>query len=221
MTKVVVRNPFPIIDRDSFLTPFDKMFDEIVGKSFPEINQQVGVNPFQGTAYPKVNVYEYEDKVGIVAEIPGLDKKQLNIEVEEGVLTISGDKHGIHKEDGAKVLRRELKASSFKRQFELGELLDGDSISANFKDGVLSISVPKIEPEKPKKHTVKISYQMKFITVNDGLYVIRGTVLADKVTNISTNELKKRYSLADTVLRNGDTFYICMKVIDVEFEDIN
>ena len=61
---------------------------------------------------------------------------------------------------------------------------------------------------------------MKFITVNDGLYVVRGTVLADKVTTISTNELKKRYSLADTVLRNGDTFYIFMKVIDVEFEDI-
>ena len=61
---------------------------------------------------------------------------------------------------------------------------------------------------------------MKFITVSDGLYVVRGTVLADKVTTISTNELKKRYSLADTVLRNGDTFYICMKVIDVEFEDI-
>ena len=61
---------------------------------------------------------------------------------------------------------------------------------------------------------------MKFITVNDGLHVVRGTVLADKVTTISTNELKKRYSLADTVLRNGDTFYICMKVIDVEFEDI-
>ena len=61
---------------------------------------------------------------------------------------------------------------------------------------------------------------MKFITVNDGLYVVRGTVLADKVTTISTNELKKRYSLDDTFLRTGDTFYICMKVIDVEFEDI-
>jgi len=62
---------------------------------------------------------------------------------------------------------------------------------------------------------------LKFITVNDDMYVIRGTVLADKVTNISTNDLKKQYSLADTVLRNGDTFYICMKVIDVEFEEIN
>ena len=61
---------------------------------------------------------------------------------------------------------------------------------------------------------------MKFITVNDDMYVIRGAVLADKVTNISTNELKKRYGLADAVLRNGDTFYICMKVIEAEFEDI-
>ena len=85
-----------------------------------------------------------------------MDKKQLNIEVEEGILTISGDKHGIHEDDGAKVLRRELKASSFKRSFELGELLDGENISASFKDGVLSVDVPKIEPEKPKKHTVKI-----------------------------------------------------------------
>ena len=157
MTKVTFHRGFPVIDRDSFLTPFDRMFDEIVGKSFPQINEQVGVNPFQGTAYPKVNVYEYDDKVGIVAEIPGLDKKQLNIEVEDGVLTVSGDKHGVHEDDGAKVIRRELKSSSFKRSFELGDLLDGDNISANFKDGVLSISVPKIEPEKPKKKFVKIS----------------------------------------------------------------
>ena len=157
MNKVVVRNPFPVIDRDSFLTPFDKMFDQMIETHFPSVVQQVGVKPYQGSAYPKVNVYEYEDKVSIVAEIPGLDKKQLNIEVEEGILTISGDKHGICEEDGATVLRRELKASSFKRSFELGELLDGDNITANFKDGVLSISVPKTEPEKPKRHTVKIA----------------------------------------------------------------
>ena len=61
---------------------------------------------------------------------------------------------------------------------------------------------------------------MKLITVNDDLYVIRGTVLVDRVINITTDTLKKRYSLADTVLRNGDTFYICMKIIDAEFEDI-
>ena len=156
MTKVAFHTGFPIIDRDDFLTPFDKMFDQIVQTQFPDITKSVGVKPYQGSAYPKVNVYEYDDKVGIVAEIPGLDKKQLDVSVEEGVLTIAGDKHSAFENEGAKVLRRELKQSSFKRQFELGDLLDGDNISAKFKDGILSVSVPKIEPEKPKRHTVKI-----------------------------------------------------------------
>ena len=155
MTKVTFRK-FPVLDRDSFLTPFDRMFDDIVGKSFPEINQQVGVNPFQGTAYPKVNVYEYDTKIGVIAEIPGLDKKDLNVEVEEGVLTVSGEKSHGFDEGKAKVLRRELKHSSFKRQFTLGEQLDGDNISANFKDGILSIEIPKVEPALPKKNIVKI-----------------------------------------------------------------
>ena len=157
MTKVAFRTNIPFFDRDTFLTPFDKMFDSMVESQFPDIVKSVGVKPYQGSAYPKVNVYEYDDKIGIVAEIPGLNKKQLNVDVEDGVLTISGDKHSTFEEDGAKVIRRELKQSSFKRSFELGEQLDGDNIAANFKDGVLSVSIPKIEPEKPKKTFVKIS----------------------------------------------------------------
>jgi HSP20 family protein len=157
MTKVAFHTGIPFFDRDTFLTPFDKMFDSMVESQFPDIVKSVGVKPYQGSAYPKVNVYEYDDKVGIVAEIPGLNKKQLNVDVEDGVLTISGDKHSTFEDDGAKVIRRELKQSSFKRSFELGEQLDGDNIAANFKDGVLSVSIPKIEPEKPKKTFVKIS----------------------------------------------------------------
>jgi|TARA_B100001113_G_scaffold350574_1_gene347979 HSP20 family protein len=156
MTKVVF-NRVPVISRDEFLTPFDRMFDTIVENSFPEINKQIGVKPFSGTAYPKVNVYEYDDKVGVIAEIPGLDKKDLSIDVEEGVLTISGNKHGLFDDEGAKVIRRELKHSSFKRQFALGELLDGENIKASFKDGLLSVEIPKVEPALPKKHSVKIS----------------------------------------------------------------
>ena len=156
MTKVAFHTGIPFFDRDTFLTPFDKMFDQMVESQFPDITKSVGVKPYAGSAYPKVNVYEYDDKVGIVAEIPGLDKKQLEVSVVDGVLTISGDKHSAFENDGATVLRRELKQSSFKRQFELGELLDGENIKASFKDGILSVSVPKVEPEKPKKHTVKI-----------------------------------------------------------------
>ena len=157
MTKLVAKNNHvPFFDRDSFLTPFDKMFDTLFETNFPEVVRSVGVKPFEGTAYPKVNVYEYDDKVGIIAEIPGLDKKDLKIDVEEGILIISGDKHGLFDDSGAKVLRRELKGSSFKRQFELGEQLDGENIKASFKDGLLSVDIPKVEPTKPKKLSVKI-----------------------------------------------------------------
>lgn len=155
MTKLTF-NRGPFIDRDEFLTPFDKIFDTMFEQQFPEVVEQVGVTPYQGAAYPKVNVYEYDDKVGIIAEIPGLEKKQINVEVEDGVLTISGDKHSVWDEAKAKVLRRELKQSSFKRSFTLGEQLNGDKISANFKDGVLSIEIPKSVPEKPQKHSIKI-----------------------------------------------------------------
>jgi len=157
MTKVAFRTNIPFFDRDTFLTPFDKIFDQMVEAQYPDITKSVGVKPYQGSAYPKVNVYEYDDKIGIIAEIPGLNKKQLNVEVEDGVLTIAGDKHSTFENDGAKVIRRELKQSSFKRSFELGELLDGDNINASFKDGILSVSIPKMEPEKPKKTNVKIS----------------------------------------------------------------
>ena len=111
MTKFVINHKVPVIGRDEFLTPFDRMFDQIINTQFPEIEKQVGVKPFSGTAYPKVNVYEYDTKVGIIAEIPGLDKKDLKIDVEDGILIISGDKHGLFDDDGAKVLRRELKGS--------------------------------------------------------------------------------------------------------------
>ena len=153
MTKVFV-NPRHL-SRDEFLTPFDKVFDTMMEQAFPSFKEDVGVSFNQG-AYPKVNVYEYDDKIGIVAEIPGLDKKNVSVEVEDQVLTIAGDKHGFE-DNGAKCITRELKHSSFKRSFNLGEHLDGEDVSASFKDGLLSIAMPKKEPEKPKKKFVKIS----------------------------------------------------------------
>ena len=152
-TKIFV-NP-KHLNRDEFLTPFDRIFDSLMDQTFPTFKEEVGVSFNQG-AYPKVNIYEYDDKVGIVAEIPGLDKKNVTVDVEDGVLTISGDKHGFDT-DGGKCITRELKQSSFKRSFTLGEHLSGDEVSASFKDGMLSVSIPKVTPEKPKKKFVKIS----------------------------------------------------------------
>ena len=153
MTKLFIKPRH--LNRDEFLTPFDKVFDHLMEQTFPTFKEDVGVS-FNKGAYPKVNVYEYDDKIGIVAEIPGLDKKNVTVEVEDQVLTISGDKHGFDS-DGGKCITRELKQSAFTRSFNLGEYLDGSKVSAKFKDGMLSISIPKKEPEQPKKHSVKIS----------------------------------------------------------------
>ena len=153
MTRYIVKPNH--LNRDEFLTPFDKIFDQLMAQQFPHFQEEVGVSFNQG-AYPKVNVYEYDDKIGIVAEIPGLDKKNVSVDVEDSILTISGDKHGFDTK-GGKCITRELKQSSFKRSFNLGDHLDGDSVSASFKDGLLSIDIPKKEPEEPKKNFVKIS----------------------------------------------------------------
>ena len=153
MKRIIVKPTH--LNRDEFLTPFDKIFDTLMDQTFPTFKEEVGVSFNQG-AYPKVNVYEYDDKIGIIAEIPGLDKKNVTVDVEEDVLIISGDKHGFDS-DGGKCITRELKQSSFKRSFNLGEHLDGEGEGATFKDGMLSISIPKKEPEKPKKNFIKIS----------------------------------------------------------------
>ena len=153
MTKLFIKPRH--LNRDEFLTPFDKVFDHLMEQTFPTFKEDVGVSFNQG-AYPKVNIYEYDDTIGIVAEIPGLDKKNVSVEVEEGVLTISGDKHGFDTR-GGKCITRELKQSAFKRSFNLGEHLDGEDVSAKFKDGMLEVLIPKKEPETPKVNVVKIS----------------------------------------------------------------
>ena len=153
MTKYIVKPNH--LNRDEFLTPLDTIFDQLMSKQFPNFQDEVGVS-FNKGAYPKVNVYEYDDHIGIVAEIPGLDKKDVTVDVEEQILTISGNKHGFESE-GGKCITRELKQSSFKRSFNLGEHLDGEDVTAKFKDGMLSISIPKVTPEKPKKKFVTIS----------------------------------------------------------------
>ena len=68
MSKALINrtNNIPYFDRDEFLTPFDRVFDQLFETNFPEFVRSVGVKPYQGSAYPKVNVYEYDEKVGIV-----------------------------------------------------------------------------------------------------------------------------------------------------------
>jgi HSP20 family protein len=130
-------------NRDEFLTPFDRMFDNIVNTQFPEFEKNFGIS-FEKGSFPKVDVADYDESIVIVAEIPSLKKDALKIEVDDNILTISGDKHSLDDEN-VRYLRKELKHSSFRRSFQLGDLLDSKNITANFSDGVLRIEIPKKE----------------------------------------------------------------------------
>lgn len=152
------KNPFFALRRDEFLTPFDKIFDEFFAATVPTFGQDFGVDFFEKGSYPRVNLIDYRDKVLIEAEVPGLDKNDVSVEIQENVLTIGGGK--VKKvqpetEEGT-YLRRELKRSSFRRSFTLGDNLDKSSVDAKFENGVLTVTLKKVKPSQPEIKRVEI-----------------------------------------------------------------
>lgn len=137
--------------RDEFLTPFDSFFDNVVNQICPSFGREIGVEFFGNNSYPKVDVIDYDDKITIEAEIPGLSKDEVSVDLEENVVTISGLKHSHTEDTSLRYIRKELKRSAFKRSFKLGENLNLKKVKADFENGILLVSVPKTEPTKPKK----------------------------------------------------------------------
>tara|TARA_R100000008_G_C3584955_1_gene171490 strand:+ start:2567 stop:3031 length:465 start_codon:yes stop_codon:yes gene_type:complete len=145
----------PLVSRKEFLTPFDSLFDNVISKAFPHFSQQFGVEFFGNNSYPKVDAIDHDDKITIEAEIPGLKKEEVAVELEHNrVLTISGQKQGTAEDASTRYIRKELKRSSFKRSFRLGENLKVSAVKADFNNGVLNITIPKRKKEEP--HSVKI-----------------------------------------------------------------
>jgi HSP20 family protein len=146
-------------ERNNSVTAFDKVFDDLLKKQFPELQKETGLSFSQGS-YPKVNVIEFEDKVRIVAEIAGLTKEDIAINIDEYVMTISGDSHVKNDEQGIYLIK-ELKHSSFKRSFTFGDKFDMDNVIADFSEGILSIEVAKKTPEPKVSKRVEISSTSK------------------------------------------------------------
>jgi len=99
------------------LAPLDNLFDDWFLKEFPELKNS-NISCAVG-AYPKMDAYEYVDSVKLIAEIPGLSKKDLDINVERNMLTITGTRRPKSEDDGeqcCKVIWSEIKKSSFQRK---------------------------------------------------------------------------------------------------------
>jgi len=124
------------------LSLFDRFFsNDVFNRDYSETN----------TTLPSVNIKETKDKFGVEVAVPGFNKKDFNIELNNNELTISSEKEEKHEDKvGERYTRREFSYQSFKRSFTLPDSVDGEKISAKHTNGVLHVDIPKREEAKPK-----------------------------------------------------------------------
>ncbi len=120
--------------------------------TFPESPEIRG-----GETYPAMNVWASEDGAIVTAELPGFDPEDIDISVVGDTLTLKGSREPAELQEGTTYHRRERGYGRFSRAFRLPFEVESDEVEAVFEKGVLSISLPRSEAEKPKKITVKAS----------------------------------------------------------------
>jgi len=100
---------------------------------------------------PPADICETENEIVLHTDLPGIDPRQLDVRVENNVLTIRGERREGHEEEQEGFYRVERSYGAFARSFTLSRAVDAEKIQASYKDGVLSITLPKAEQAKPKR----------------------------------------------------------------------
>jgi len=142
------------------LSPFgelERYFDEIFRQPFSLLSHPMWSRtgfPDREVIAPAVDIFEEGKEVVVKAEIPGMKKSEISIDVSENSITISGEKKEEKKVEKKDYHRVECSYGSFCRSFRLPENVNSDKAKATFKDGVLEIRMPKSGKEKKKKITI-------------------------------------------------------------------
>lgn len=97
---------------------------------------------------PAVDIFETEEGLQLLADLPGVEKEGLNIDIDKGILTIQGK--SAYSRRGQDLLR-EFDLISYYRQFQLPDVIDAEKVAAELKDGVLTLRLPKAEAAKPRR----------------------------------------------------------------------
>ncbi len=103
---------------------------------------------------PLVDIFETDREMSLLADMPGVKAKDLIIDLKENVLTLSGEVD-IPERDDEVAIFREYRTGKYFRQFTLSEVIDQARIAAELKDGVLKLTLPKVEAAKPRRINVK------------------------------------------------------------------
>ena len=104
---------------------------------------------------PACNTYEDEQGFWVEAAVPGFDQKDIEIAIEDGVLTVKGERKNDTREPNRTYFVREIGRGAFSRSFSLPSNVDPSKVSASYKQGVLTIELPKREEAKPRRITIE------------------------------------------------------------------
>ncbi|MBN2055304.1 Hsp20/alpha crystallin family protein [bacterium] len=113
-------------------------------------------NLFEGKWLPAVDVYEDEDQIRLMVEIPGIPKEDIDIQLHDNVLTIKGERKFDKEEKRDNYHRIERGFGTFSRSFTIPNDVQRDKVAANYKDGVLTLTLPKAEETKPKQISITV-----------------------------------------------------------------
>ena len=107
------------------------------------------------SSYPAIDIAEYENETVLVAELPGISKEDVKLAVQDGVLTIGGARKAHQLPENSALLRSEIRTGEFSRTIQLPEEVKVDAISAELKNGVLRVVLPKSEQTRPREIKVQ------------------------------------------------------------------
>ena len=141
----------PFGDVEELQNRINRMFEDSFGRARdPE-------NEMSSCAWrPPVDIYETEDGIVLAAELPGVGKENISVEIKENILTLKGERTANRNMQDKNIYRQERCFGTFQRSFTLQHNIQPKLIKATFKDGVLEIEIPKPEAKSPKQITVKV-----------------------------------------------------------------
>jgi len=130
---------------------FDRVFEGL-WNGFPR-----SVGPRQAAYEPRIDVAETAEAFHVEAELPGLEEKEIEVSLEDGVLTLSGERHAEEVEDGTHLHRRETRRGHFTRSLRLPTEVDAEQVKAVYSNGVLRVTLPKAPEAQPRTIPISVS----------------------------------------------------------------
>ena len=143
------------------------MFDDFgvwksgVGRDFLNLEPFRGIAPSLGTKMPVVNVAETDKEFEITAELPGIEEKDVDVSLADGVLTVKGEKKEEKEDKSKNYYLAERSYGSFQRSFRLPDNADDKNITADVAKGVLTVKIPKIAQKEPTARERKIKVKAR------------------------------------------------------------